>query len=192
MTLQDFLDHLNSRKTVEAGSDIHLFMHRLSDEAMKITAELNNAYHTNEEIRLLMEKLTGNPIDETFRMFPPFYTDCGKNLSFGKNVFLNAGCKFQDQGGIVIGDGALIGHNVVLATLNHNQNPANRGALHPAPIVIGRNVWIGANAVVLAGVTVGDGAIIAAGAVVTKDVPPNTVVGGVPAKIIKTITEEIR
>ena len=107
-------------------------------------------------------------------------------------MFLNAGCKFQDQGGISIGDGALIGHNVVLATLNHDQNPANRGALHPAPIVIGRNVWIGANAVVLAGVTVGDGAIIAAGAVVTKDVPPNTVVGGVPAKIIKTITEEIR
>ena len=79
-------------------------------------------------------------------------------------MFLNAGCKFQDQGGISIGDGALIGHNVVLATLNHDQNPANRGALHPAPIAIGKNVWIGANAVVLAGVTVGDGAIIAAGA----------------------------
>ena len=77
---------------------------------------------------------------------------------------MNAGCKFQDQGGISIGDGALIGHNVALATLNHDQNPANRGALHPAPIAIGKNVWIGANAVVLAGVTVGDGAIIAAGA----------------------------
>ena len=79
-------------------------------------------------------------------------------------MFLNAGCKFQDQGGISIGDGTLIGHNVVLATLNRDQNPANRGALHPAPIAIGKNVWIGANAVVLAGVTVGDGAIIAAGA----------------------------
>jgi len=86
--------------------------------------------------------------------------------------------------------GALIGHNVVLATLNHDQNPAKRGTLHPAPITIGKNVWIGSNAVILAGVTVGDGAIIAAGAVVTKNVPPNTVVGGVPAKIIKTITED--
>lgn len=190
MTLQEFLDYLNSGKKIEAGSDIHLFMHRLSDEAMKITANLNNAYHTDEEIRLLMEKLTGKPVDKTFRLFPPFYTDCGKNISFGKNVFLNTGCKFQDQGGITIGDSALIGHNVVLATLNHDQNPANRGAVYPAPIVIGKNVWIGANAVILAGVTVGDGAIIAAGAVVTKDVPPNTVVGGVPAKIIKTVTED--
>lgn len=190
MTLQDFLAYLNSGKTVEAGSDVHLFMHRLSDEALKITAELNNAYHTNEEIRFLMEKLTGKAVPESFRLFPPFYADCGKNLSFGENVFLNAGCKFQDQGGISIGNGALIGHNVVLTTLNHDQNPAKRGALLPAPM--GNNVWIGANAVVLPGVTVGDGAIIAAGAVVTKDVPPNTIVGGVPAKVIKKLENDIK
>ena len=97
------------------------------------------------------------------------------------------GCKFQDQGGITIDEGALIGHNVVLATINHDLDPAKRQSMIYAPIHIGKNVWIGANATVLAGVTIGDGAVVAAGAVVTKDVEPNTIVGGVPAKVIKKI-----
>lgn len=100
------------------------------------------------------------------------------------------GCKFQDQGGIFIGDGTLIGHNVVLATLNHAKSPKERSDMTPAAIHIGENVWIGANATILPGVTVGDGAIIAAGAVVSKDVPPNSVAAGVPAKIVKEISEE--
>ena len=193
MNLKEFLDHLNSGLPVIGGSETHLFMHKMSQEALQITAELNSAYHTPEEIRALMEKLTGEPVDESFAMFPPFYTDCGKNITIGKNVFINAGCKFQDQGGIRIGDGTLIGHNVVMATLNHDPAPEKRSTMHPAPIVIGKNVWIGAGATLLAGVTIGDGAIIAAGAVVTKDVPANTVVGGVPAKFIKKInsSEEV-
>ncbi|QXN27069.1 hypothetical protein KVP08_010750 [Shewanella putrefaciens] len=108
-------------------------------------------------------------------------------MTVGKGVFINSGCSFQDQGGIDIGDGALIGHNVVLASLNHDLDPRKRGATIPATITIGNNVWIGSNATVLAGVTIGDGAVVAAGAVVTKDVEPNTIVGGVPAKFIKTI-----
>jgi acetyltransferase-like isoleucine patch superfamily enzyme len=120
-------------------------------------------------------------------MFPPFNTDFGKNITIGKSVFINSGCKFQDQGGITIGDGSLIGHNVVLATLNHGFAPNDRSTTYPSPIVIGKNVWVGSNATILPGVIVGDNAIIAAGAVVTKDVPMNTVVGGVPAKAIKTI-----
>ena len=118
-------------------------------------------------------------------MFPPFYTDCGKNITVGKNVFINSGCRFQDQGGISIGDGTLIGHNVVLATLNHGISPDERHDLFPAPIHIGKNVWIGANATVLPGVTIGDNTVIAAAAVVTKDVPANVVVAGVPAKVIR-------
>lgn len=137
-----------------------------------------------------MERLTKKPVDESFRLFPPFYTDCGKNLTIGKHVFFNSGCKFQDQGGITIGDGSLIGHNVVLATLNHNLDPEHRGDIIPSPIHIGRNVWIGSGATVLPGVTIGNGAVIAAGAVVTKDVPDNTIVGGVPAKVMKTITAD--
>lgn len=187
MELNDFLDHLNRGLTVVGGSEAHLFMHKVSQEALQITMELNNAYHTPDEIRSLMSKLTEKPVDESFAMFPPFYTDCGKNITIGKAVFINSGCKFQDQGGITIGDGSLIGHNVVLATLNHDLAPEKRSDMHPAPIVIGKNVWIGANVTVLAGVTIGDGAIVAAGAVVTKDVPTNTIVGGVPAKFIKNI-----
>ena len=185
--INEFLEYMNSGKAVVAGSEIHECMHMLSQEALKITAELNGGYHTPEEIIALMGRLTGKVVDASFHLFPPFYTDCGKNLVIGKDVFFNSGCRFQDQGGITIGDGSLIGHNVVLATLNHNLDPANRGDMVPAPIHIGKKVWIGANATVLPGVTIGDGTVIAAGAVVTKDTPANTVVGGVPAKVLKAI-----
>lgn len=192
MDLNEFLEHLNSGEKVQGGSEVHQSMHGVSQEALRITAEINTGYHTPEELRALFSQLIGRPVDESFGMFPPFYTDCGKNIHIGKNVFFNMGCKFQDQGGIFIGDGALIGHNVVLATLNHAQSPSDRASMIPAPIHIGKNVWIGANATVLPGVTIGDGAIVAAGAVVAKDVPENTIVGGVPARIIRTISEEDR
>lgn len=187
MEIREFIESMESGQPVAAGTEAREYMHLLSQEALRLTAELNGGYHTPEEIRGLMEKLTGKPVDETFLLFPPFYTDCGKNLTIGKHVFLNSGCKFQDQGGIIIGDGTQIGHNVVLATLNHSLDPEHRTDVIPAPIRIGREVWIGANAVVLPGVNIGDGAVIAAGAVVTKDVPENTVAGGVPARVIKTI-----
>ena len=126
-------------------------------------------------------------MEETFKMFPPFYTDFGKNITIGRNVFINACCHFQDHGGVTLGDGCLIGHNVVFATLNHGTAPEDRGAMYPAPIRLGKNVWVGSNSTILRGVTVGDNAIIAAGSVVTKDVAANTVVGGVPAKSIRNI-----
>ena len=190
MTNQEFLEYMNSGKEVIAGSDIHLKMTELSNEAMKITSELNNSYHTPEEIKVLMEKLTGREFSEGAYMFPPFYTDCGKNLKIGRNVFINSCCQFQDQGGITIGDGTLIGPKTVIATLNHHQNPNKRANLIPKPVKIGKNVWIGANVTILPGVTIGDGAVIAAGALVSKDVEANTVVGGVPAKLIKRIQTE--
>ena len=190
MDLAGFLDYLNSGKPVKGGSEAHQFMHGVSQEALRITAEINGSYHEPAQLRALFSELTGRPVDESFGLFPPFYTDCGKNIHIGKNVFINMGCKFQDQGGIFIGDGALIGHNVVLATLNHAASPKDRGSMIPAPIRIGKNVWVVANAVILPGVTIGDGAIVAAGAVVNRDVPENTVVGGVPAKVIRTIHEE--
>lgn len=185
VNLELFLNHLNQGLSVTSGSEIQQFMTLLSNEARKITMELNTVWHDPEEIRELFSQLTGTEVDEGFRLFPPFYTDCGKNIHVGKNVFINAGCQFQDQGGIAIGDDTLIGHNVVLATLNHGFEPARRKDLLPAPIVIGRKVWIGSNATVLPGVTIGDHSIVAAGAVVNRDVPPDVIVGGVPAKVIK-------
>ena len=190
MDLEAYLEHLNSGKTVTGGSEAHLFMHGVSQEALRITAEINGSYHAPEELRALFSQLIGQPVDESFALFPPFHTDCGKNIHIGKHVFINMGCKFQDQGGIFIGDGALIGHNVVLATLNHAMSPNHRGTIIPEPIHIGRNVWIGSNATVLPGVTIGDGAIVAAGAVVTRDVPENTIVGGVPARVMRHLREE--
>lgn len=190
MDLKEFIAYMDSGKTVPAGSEIHQYMHMLSQEALKLTAELNNSYHTPEEIREIFARLTGKPVNDTLNIFPPFYTDCGKNITVGDYVFFNSGCKFQDQGGITIGDGALLGHNVALTTLNHCMDPEERANMAPAPIHIGKNVWIGSNATVLPGVTVGDGAVIAAGAVVTKDVPADTVVGGVPAKKIKEIPHQ--
>lgn len=190
MNTIEFIKIMDSGAEVIAKSETHLYMTYLSNEAMKITAELNNSYHTPEEIGALMEKLTDRPFPEGAYMFPPFYTDCGKNIKLGKNVFINAGCQFQDQGGIKIGDDTLVGPKTVIATLNHHQNPDKRANLLPKPVVIGKNVWIGANVTILPGVTIGDGAIIAAGAVVNKDVEKNTIVGGVPAKKIKEVDLE--
>lgn len=187
MELQEFLSHCSEGKTIIGGSPMHLEMIRLSQEALKITMEINSSYHEPQELQGLLSQLMGKPVDESLALLPPFYTDCGKNIEIGKNVFINSCCQFQDQGGISIGDGSLIGHRVVLASLNHDLDPAKRSSLSPSPIRIGKNVWIGAGAIVLAGVTVGDGAVIAAGAVVTKDVKENTIVGGIPAKLIKKI-----
>lgn len=191
MNTSEFIKIMDSGAEVIAKSETHMYMTYLSNEAMMITAELNNSYHTPEEIGVLMEKLTGRPFPEGAYMFPPFYTDCGKNTKLGRNVFINAGCQFQDQGGITIGDGTLVGPKTVIATLNHHQNPEKRANLIPKPVKIGSNVWIGANVTVLPGVTIGDGAIIAAGAVVNRDVKANTIAGGVPAKYIKDVDMEV-
>ncbi len=169
------------------GDEMIQFMRRQSDISRRIQFELNCNYHTPAEVRGLFSKIIGQEMDDGFTLFPPFYTDYGRNTHIGENVFINSCCHFQDQGGIFIGNGCLIGHCVVLATLNHDLDPTKRQNLRHKPIRIGNGVWIGAHATVTAGVTIGDNAVIAAGAVVTKDVPANMIAGGVPARIIKSI-----
>lgn len=187
MTAQEYNEYISVNGTVITNSAEHRFMHTAFQEAIRMTMEINNSYHTPDELRILLSQLTGTEIDNSVGLFPPIYSDYGKNLHLGKNVLINMGCKFQDQGGIFIGEGSLIGHNCVMVTINHNQDPSKRGSMTFKPIHIGKNVWIGANVTITPGVTIGDGAIIVAGAVVTKDVEPRTVVGGVPAKLIRNI-----
>ena len=190
MDLNEYLDHVNSKKRIIGGSEEHLFMHQMLDEALRITHRINSEYHTTEEIQRLFADLTNQEVNDSLGVIPPFNTDFGKNIHIGKNVFINSGCKMQDQGGIHIGDDVLIGHNACLLTLNHDPDPDNRADMHPEPIFIEDKVWIGSNVTVLPGVTIGSGAIVAAGAVVTRDVEPNTIVGGVPAKFIKKVGED--
>lgn len=187
--LEELLTALNAGESIPGGSPHHAAMHAASQEALRITAELNGTYHSPEEVRSLMTELTGSQIPESFMLFPPFSADFGKNIGFGEDVFVNSGCRFQDQGGIEIGAGSLIGHNAVITTLNHDMLPSRRADMHPARVMIGKGVWFGANVTVLPGVSIGDGAVVGAGAVVTKDVPAGLVVVGVPAKQVGTVPQ---
>ena len=188
MTTKEFLEAMDHGIPVEGGSELHLEMHRLSQEALRLTMEINTKYHAPEELTALFAELTGRVPGEGFGFFPPFFTDCGKNIHVGKRVFINSGCKFQDQGGIYIGDESLIGHNVVIATLNHFVEPERRSGMTPKAVRIGRRVWIGSNSTILPGVTIGDNAIVGAGSVVTRDVPANAVAVGNPARVKKFIS----
>ena len=190
MDTEQFKKEMKKRTYIVANSEMHLHMHEMAQRARKITVQMNNEYRTPDEIRALFSELIGQQVDESFGLFPPFNADYGQNIKVGKNVFINSGCCFQDQGGIEIGDNVLIGQQVVIATINHDLIPQKRANMFPAPVKIGSDVWIGAHATILSGVTIGNGAVVAAGAVVTKDVAPNTVVAGIPARKVKEISTE--
>ncbi|MAK90968.1 MAG: acetyltransferase [Oleibacter sp.] len=162
---------------------------RIITKAQKLIAEINTGYHSPDETRALFARLTGVSVDASFWMLPPFYTDFGKNIRVGKNVFINHGCEFMDRGGITLEDNVLIGPKVNLVTINHPIDPEHRRSTWCAPIVIKKNAWIGAAVSVMPGVTIGENAIVAANSVVTKDVADNTIVAGTPARFIKTIEE---
>jgi acetyltransferase-like isoleucine patch superfamily enzyme len=158
--------------------------------AVACTERLNRIpYDDRDGIAEAWSELTGEPVDPTFHLIPPVFSDCGTNLRIGGNVFVNQGCRLDDIGGIELGDDVLLGPGVRLISSGHPLDPAlRRRQVTAAPIVVGRNVWIGAGATVLQGVTIGDDAVVAAGAVVTRDVPPGVLVAGVPAEVIKPVT----
>ena len=161
---------------------------RLRAEAFAVKAllnQMNNAVNP-EEITQILSKILDKELQDV-TVFTPLYINCGKHITIGKNVFINFDCTFLALGGITIEDDVLIGPKVSLITENHPLNPEERKGLTGKPILIKKNAWIGANATILPGVTIGENAVVAAGAVVSKDVPDNTIVGGIPAKFIKSV-----
>jgi acetyltransferase-like isoleucine patch superfamily enzyme len=159
--------------------------------AMAITARLNRlTFDDADEIRALFSELIGKQVDDSFMLIPPFYATGGADISIGRNVFINQNCTFYDLGGLAIADDVLIGPNVSLITSGHPLEPSLRRAFTIGkPIRIERNVWIAAGATIIGGVTLGENSVVAAGSVVTRSVPPNTLVGGNPARIIRSIAE---
>jgi acetyltransferase-like isoleucine patch superfamily enzyme len=156
------------------------------NRALKLSPALNTAGDI-KQIRLLLSEIIGSEIDSSSTIFVPFHTNFGRHIRIGKNVFINHACTFLDLGGITIEDNVQVGPKVNIITENHPVDPSQRKILHLKSVLVKRNSWIGAAATILPGVTIGENAIVAAGAVVHKDVGANTIVGGIPAKIIKTI-----
>lgn len=190
MKMSEFIAYCQAGHSISSKEpELMGLLHQCAYEAQRITMQLNNNFHSQAEIVELFSELTGQQVDPSFVCFPPFYTDFGKNIHLGKNVFFNTGCSFQDRGGIYIGDHSFIGMNVTIATLNHGLILENRNTTYPSPVKIGRHVWIGSNVTILPGVTIHDHSVIGAGAVVTKDVPADSIYAGVPAKFIKYIHE---
>ncbi|WP_174935824.1 sugar O-acetyltransferase [Burkholderia lata] len=159
--------------------------------AMSIAVRINRlTFEDAAEVRTLFGELIGTQVDDGFVLIPPFHATGGTGMKIGRNVFVNQNCTFYDLGGLEIGDDVMIGPNVSLITSGHPVEPSRRrDAVVAKPIVIGRNVWIGAGATIIGGVTVGENSVVAAGAVVTRDVPPNVLVGGNPAAVIRSIDE---
>lgn len=182
----DIFERLHSGETVPMNDPEYSKIFEVASRTMKLSVELNRSANINL-IRQLLGEITGILLDDSSTVLAPFHINLGIFTRIGKNTFINHDCTFLDIGGITIEDDVLIGTKVSLITESHPLNPSERKALLVKPIVVKRNAWIGAGATILPGVTVGENAVVAAGAVVNKDVPNNTVVGGVPAKVIKTI-----
>ncbi|MGQ9366937.1 DapH/DapD/GlmU-related protein [Azospirillum sp. ST 5-10] len=184
--------HEDGTKTIRSGTPESAAMLANVRRAMALTATLNRlTFDDADEVRALFSQLIGRKVDESFRLIPPFYTAGGDEIRVGRNVFINQNCTFYDLGGLHIADDVMIGPNVSIITTGHPLEPSRRRAATIGKrIVIGRNVWIAAGATIVGGVTVGENAVVAAASVVTKDVPPNTLVGGNPARVIRPIGDD--
>jgi len=180
------LERLKSGEPIRMNDPEYASIIDVVNKTIRLSQAMNNAADV-DAVRDYLSEIIGSRIDQSTMIFAPFFTNFGIFITFGKNVFINHACTFLDMGGITIEDDVLIGPKVNIITENHPLDPADRKALVTKPVVIRRNAWIGAGATILPGVTVGENAVVAAGAVVSKDVPANTVVGGIPARTIKTI-----
>ena len=183
---KDIFDRMRSGDPIRLDDPHYSKVQNVVNRTIKLNAKLNTSEDV-EQIRKYLSQIIGSDIDASTIVFVPFYTNFGQFITIGKNVFINHACSFLDMGGITIEDNVLIGPKANLITENHSINPNDRKSLICKPIIISRNAWIGAAATILPGITIGENSVVAAGAVVNADVPPNTIVGGVPAKFIKSI-----
>jgi acetyltransferase-like isoleucine patch superfamily enzyme len=183
---RELLNRLSAEASVPSNNSLIASVIEVVTRTQELSVQLNASTHI-DQVRERLSEIIGSSIDKSTRIFPPFYTNFGRRITLGKNVFVNHACSFLDMGGITIENDVLIGPKVNLITENHPLDPTDRQTLLLKPIVIKRNAWIGAGATILPGVTIGENSVVAAGAVVFKDVPANTVVGGIPAKHIKNI-----
>ncbi len=186
MDTTDIFQKLKNGETIPAADSQAYRMREAAFATKKLLLQMNNTADPSE-VRNLLSEIIGSELDDSVTVFTPFHINYGKHTEIGKNVFINFDCVFLDMGGITIEDDVLIAPKVSLLSEGHGILPEERHALIPKPIRIKKNAWIGAGATILQGVTIGENAVVAAGAVVSKDVPDNTVVGGIPAKIIKKI-----
>jgi acetyltransferase-like isoleucine patch superfamily enzyme len=185
-TGRTIFDRMRSGELFRLDDPEYPMVLEIVNRTLRLSAQLN-ASGDVDQVRQLLSEIIGSPIDDSTTIFTPFYTNFGRFITIGKNVFINHACSFLDMGGITIEDNVLIGPKVNLITENHPLDPSNRTSLIATAIVVKRNAWIGAAATILPGVTIGENAVVAAGALVSKDVAPNTVVAGVPAKMVKVI-----
>jgi acetyltransferase-like isoleucine patch superfamily enzyme len=187
---RDIFDRMKAGDVLRSDDPQFLKVMEVVSRTQQLSVQLNASTHI-DQVRERLSEIIGSQIDINTRVFPPFYTNFGRFITLGKNVFINHACSFLDMGGIIIEDDVLIGPKVNLITENHPLDPADRQALLLKPIIIKRNAWIGAAVTILPGVIIGENAVVAAGAVVSKDVPANTLVGGIPAKIIKELIKTV-
>ncbi|WP_316845918.1 DapH/DapD/GlmU-related protein [Pedobacter psychrodurus] len=186
MNTKDIFERLRNGEIISPDDPEAYQLMEASFATKKLLVQMNNSTKP-EEIRNLLGQIIGSEIDETVNIFTPLYINYGKHTKIGKSVFINFDCVFLDLGGITIEDNVFIGPKVSLLSEGHPISREDRHSLIPKAIHIKKNAWVGAGASILQGVTIGENAVVAAGAVVSKDVAPNTVVGGVPAKFIKNI-----
>jgi acetyltransferase-like isoleucine patch superfamily enzyme len=186
---KDIFERLRLGETIPSNDPQTFRLLDASFATKNLLVQLNSSSDPSQ-IRALLRQITGSEIDDSVTVFTPLYINYGKHTQIGKNVFINFDCVFLDLGGIIIEDNVLIAPKVSLLSEGHPINPNDRQSLVPGRIRISKNAWIGAAATILPGVTIGENSVVAAGAVVSKDVPANTLVGGIPAKIIKSITKK--
>jgi len=185
MGSQHIFDRMKSGEAIRSTDPGYEDFWQAVARTIRLCTQMNATATDTDQVRAQLSEIIGRPIDPSTTIFPPFYTNFGRFTTLGKHVFINHACSFLDLGGIIIEDDVMIGPRVNITSENHPLDPADRKTLIPKTVHVKRNAWIGAGATILPGVTVGENAVVAAGAVVSRDVPPNTVVGGVPAKIIK-------